>query len=630
MRIIGTAGHVDHGKSTLVYALTGTHPDRLKEERAREMTIDLGFAFMQMPNGETIGFVDVPGHRDFIENMLAGVGGIDAVLFVIAADEGIMPQTREHLAIIDLLNITGGVIALTKIDMIDDPEWLDLIELDIRQVIQGTVLEEAPIIRVSSKTKEGLPELSQQLEDLLKKIPTRLDLSRPRLPIDRIFTMTGFGTIVTGTLTDGHFKLGDEVEILPGNIHGRIRGLQTHNQKVEKALPGNRTAINISGIDVNQIRRGSVVTLPGQYRESSMLDVHFRLLPDASTSLKHYSEAKLFLDTAEVLANVRVLGSEELIPGEEGWLQLELHEPLVASRGDHYILRRPSPGETIGGGIVVDPHPKDRHKRHSKEILDNLQALLTGSPEDVLLQASSALGPSPLKDVVQRARLVQEQADKAVFALIEQGKLVLLEEGKEDLDSDILVTTGLQWEDLSSRAIEIVESYHQHFPLRRGLPREELKSRLKVTTRVSIAVIHKLVETHKLVEIGTILALADFQIKYTPVQEQNINQCLKQFSISPFSPPTVKDIQDELGEDIYSSLVDLGQLKLVSPEIVFLAKDYEYMAQEVRKQIEQNGSISLAQFRDRFKTTRKYAQAFLEHLDQVGVTIREGDVRKLN
>lgn len=630
MRIIGTAGHVDHGKSTLVYALTGTHPDRLKEERAREMTIDLGFAFMQMPNGETIGFVDVPGHRDFIENMLAGVGGIDAVLFVIAADEGIMPQTREHLAIIDLLNITGGVIALTKIDMIDDPEWLDLIELDIRQVIQGTVLEEAPIIRVSSKTKEGLPELSQQLEDLLKKIPTRLDLSRPRLPIDRIFTMTGFGTIVTGTLTDGHFKLGDEVEILPGNIHGRIRGLQTHNQKVEKALPGNRTAINISGIDVNQIRRGSVVTLPGQYRESSMLDVHFRLLPDASTSLKHYSEAKLFLDTAEVLANVRVLGSEELIPGEEGWLQLELHEPLVASRGDHYILRRPSPGETIGGGIVVDPHPKDRHKRHSKEILDNLQALLTGSPEDVLLQASSALGPSPLKDVVQRARLVQEQADKAVFTLIEQGKLVLLEEGKEDLDSDILVTTGLQWEDLSSRAIEIVESYHQHFPLRRGLPREELKSRLKVTTRVSIAVIHKLVETHKLVEIGTILALADFQIKYTPVQEQNINQCLKQFSISPFSPPTVKDIQDELGEDIYSSLVDLGQLKLVSPEIVFLAKDYEYMAQEVRKQIEQNGSISLAQFRDRFKTTRKYAQAFLEHLDQVGVTIREGDVRKLN
>jgi selenocysteine-specific elongation factor len=629
MRVIGTAGHVDHGKSTLVSALTGTHPDRLKEEREREMTIDLGFAFMQMSDGETIGIVDVPGHRDFIENMLAGVGGIDAVLFVIAADEGVMPQTREHLSILDLLQIHSGIIALTKIDMVDDPEWMDLIEMDIRQIVQGTVLEEAPIVRVSAKTKAGLPELRQKLEEILEKIPLRLDLSKPRLPIDRIFTISGFGTVVTGTLADGHFQIGNEVEILPGDLHGRIRGLQTHNLKVEKALPGSRTAINISGVDVSEIQRGSIVALPGQYRISNLLDVHFRFLPDASNILKHFSEVKMFLNTAEVLANVRLLGCDELIPGEEGWLQLELHEPVVASRGDHYILRRPSPGETIGGGIVVDPHPKARHKRHAQGTIDSLQALLTGSPEEVLFQSSSALGPAPLKDVVQRARLPREQAEKALQELTKQRKLILLEEGNSSLDSDILIVAGPQWENLASRGLQIVAAYHQRFPLRRGIPREEVKSRLKLPPHVSAAMIQKLVDDGQLVENGPILAHHGFQIEYTPPQELKIKQCLKKFSASPYSPPGVKETQDELGEELYASLVDLGRLKPVSPDVVFRAEDYERMTQEVRKHIEKFGSLTLAQFRDSFNTTRKYAQAFLEHLDQIGVTVRYGDARKL-
>jgi selenocysteine-specific elongation factor len=629
MRVIGTAGHVDHGKSTLIAALTGTHPDRLKEERAREMTIDLGFAFMKLPGGEAVGIIDVPGHRDFIENMLAGVGGIDAALFVVAADEGVMPQTREHLAILDILQVQGGIIVLTKVDMIDDPEWLELVELDVRQVVQGTILEKAPIVRVSSKTREGLPDLLKRMEEILANRPPRPDLGRPRLPVDRIFTIPGFGTVVTGTLTDGHFQSGEEIVILPAKVHGRIRGLQSHNQKVEKAVSGSRTAINIAGVDVDQIQRGSVITLPGQYQAARWLDVYFRLLPDASGSLKHFSEVKLFLGTAEILARVRLLGDEELQPGQEGWLQLELREPVVALRGDHYILRRPSPGETLGGGIVVDPRPKERHKRFSKDILAGLQSLREGSPEDILLQASAALGPAPLREVVQRARLDAEQARQVIAPLIEGGGLILLEEGKAAPDSDVLALARPQWENISTHVIEAIESYHRSFPLRRGIPREELKSRLKLTARVSNAIMHKLSQQNQLVEAGAFLYRSGFQVTFTPDQRQKVRRSLDLFAQSPFSPPTINETRQELGEEVYTALVDSGQLKPVSPEVVFRSEDYEKMAGEVRKHIEQNGSITLAQFRDRFNTTRKYAQAFLEHLDQTGVTFRDGDVRKL-
>lgn len=285
MRVIGTAGHVDHGKSTLVKAITGTHPDRLKEEREREMTIDLGFAWFNLPDGEEVGIVDVPGHRDFIENMLAGIGGIDAALFVVAADEGVMPQTREHLAILDILQIQGGVVALTKIDMVDDPDWLDLVEMDLRQTLLGTVLEDAPIIRVSGRTGAGVPELLEVISAALADRPHRSDFGRPRLPIDRIFTIAGFGTVVTGTLTDGQLRVGDAIEILPQRLAGRIRGLQTYKRKEEIAIPGGRTAVNVSGIALDQVQRGNVLTHPGDYKPSRRLDVRFRLLPDASTSL---------------------------------------------------------------------------------------------------------------------------------------------------------------------------------------------------------------------------------------------------------------------------------------------------------------------------------------------------------
>ncbi len=363
MRVIGTAGHVDHGKSTLIAALTGIHPDRLKEEQACEMTIELGFGWLTLPNGEEIGIVDVPGHRDFIENMLSGIGGIDAALLIIAADEGVMPQTKEHLAILDLLQIPAGTIVMTKTDLVSDSAWLDLVEADIRAAVSDTVLKDAPILRVSAKTKTGLDELISTLSKLLEEKPARLDLNRPRLPIDRVFTMSGFGTVVTGTLSDGHLSVGDEVQILPSGFTGRIRGLQTHKKKEEEATPGSRVAVNISGLTTEQIRRGEVVTHPDQYQATRRLDARFRLLKDASSPAKHGDEVKLFVGASETIATLRLLGVEELSPGEEGWIQLELRDPVVATRGDRYILRRPSPGETIGGGVIVDHQPKGRHKR---------------------------------------------------------------------------------------------------------------------------------------------------------------------------------------------------------------------------------------------------------------------------
>src|SRR6266498_4734285 len=281
MRVIGTAGHVDHGKSTLIAALTGTHPDRLKEEQAREMTIELGFGWMTLPNGEEVGIVDVPGHRDFIENMLSGIGGIDAALLVIAADEGIMPQTREHLAILDILQIPAGMIVLTKIDLAPDEAWLDLVEADIRAAVKDSIMEDAPILRVSAKTKSGLDSLVSNLQSILEAKPARLDLNRPRLPIDRVFSMSGFGTVVTGTLSDGHLTVGDEVEILPSSQHGRIRGLQTHKKKEETAIPGSRTAVNISGIETESIQRGEVVVHPNQYQSTRRIDARLRVLKDS-------------------------------------------------------------------------------------------------------------------------------------------------------------------------------------------------------------------------------------------------------------------------------------------------------------------------------------------------------------
>ncbi len=630
MHVIGTAGHVDHGKSTLVQALTGTHPDRLKEEREREMTIDLGFAWLTLPSGEEVGIVDVPGHRDFIENMLAGIGGIDAVLFVIAADEGMMPQTNEHLAILDILQVQGGVVALTKIDLIEDPDWLDLIEEDIRSALSHTVLENAPIIRVSSRTHQGISELLNHLSDCLANRPPRPDLGRPRLPVDRVFTMPGFGTVVTGTLSEGSLHSGDEVEILPSGLHTRVRGLQTHKRKEETAIPGSRTAVNISGINVDQVKRGDVITYPGTYQPSRRIDVRFRLLPDITQPLKHDTLVKFFLGAAEVQARIRLLGSEELLPGDEGWLQLELDEPVVAIRGDRYILRRPSPGETLGGGTVVDPHPKGRHKRFSAQELASLVTLARGTPAEILSQSLLTLGTTTLQDVITRSNLDTSTANHAIQELIAQGEMIILENGEQTAISPLtLVTTKVYWEQLKRQVLQEVGDYHKFFPLRRGIPREELKSRLKLSSRLFNIAIRRISAEGELEETGSLVRRVGYAIQFNPQQQRSVYGLLARFIASPFSPPTAKECLTEVGEELYNAMIEVGLLIPIPPDVVFRKQDYDLMLSEIISLLNKKGTITAAEVRDHFKTSRRYVLALLEYLDTLGITVREGDTRRL-
>jgi selenocysteine-specific elongation factor len=630
MRVIGTAGHVDHGKSTLIAALTGTHPDRLKEEQAREMTIELGFGWMTLPNGEEIGIVDVPGHRDFIENMLSGIGGIDAALLVIAADEGVMPQTKEHLAILDLLQIPTGIIVLTKTDIIPDEAWLALVESDIRAAINGTIMSNAPIVRVSAKTKTGLSDLIFTLQSILQQKPARLDLNRPRLPIDRVFSMSGFGTVVTGTLIDGHLTIGDDVELLPSGQKGRVRGLQTHKKKEDRAVPGSRTAVNISGIETESIQRGEVVVRPNQYQPTRRIDARFRLLKDISSSLRHNTAVKFFVGASETIANLRLLGTEELKPGEEGWIQLELHDPIVAVRGDRYILRRPSPGETLGGGAIVDHQPKGRHKRSDENILKSLESLSQGTPADIMLEAALALNIAGIKEVVARSRLETADAETALKELLESGSLIPLEKGTQAIANDLLIISLPHWNELHEKILKIVETYHRNYPLRRGIPREELKSKLKLSPHAFNSLIINFLSRNILKDSDSYLAKPEHEIRFDNGQQVKVQALMRKFEQNPYSPPTVKDLrQYEVDEEILNSLIELGELVAVSQEVLFRKEDYDEMVKQVRETIQKKGQITLAEARDMFNSSRKYVQALLEHLDSLGMTVRDGEFRKL-
>ncbi|MGE5375617.1 MAG: selenocysteine-specific translation elongation factor [Bacteroidota bacterium] len=629
MRVLGTAGHVDHGKSTLIAALTGVHPDRLKEEQAREMTIELGFGWLTLPNGEEVGIVDVPGHRDFIENMLSGIGGIDAALLVIAADEGVMPQTREHLAILDLLQIPAGLIVLTKTDLAPDPDWLDLIEADIRAAVQATVLQDAPIVRVSAKTKTNLGSLLSNIQAILEGKPHRPDLNRPRLPVDRVFTMSGFGTIVTGTLSDGHLSVGEDVEILPAGQRGRIRGLQTHKKKEETAVPGSRTAVNVSGVEAESIRRGDVLVHPGQYQPTRRLDARFLLLKDVSAPIKHGDEVKFFTGASETVAMLRLLGKDKLDPGEEGWIQLELRDPAVAVRGDRYILRRPSPGETLGGGMIVDHQPRGRHKRFDQDILKSLESLSRGTPAEILYEAALALKTAPLREMVGRSRLEASDAGLAIQELLLANSILPLEDGQLSIQSDLLVIAIPYWNSLREETVQTVKAYHTAHPLRRGIPREELKSRLKLSSRIFNAVVHKLTGEGLLVDRSPFIAMPGHEIAFDPGQQTKIQGLKRRFEQNPFNPPSLKECQAEVGADVMNALVEMGEFVPVSSDVIFRKQDYKQAVQTIRQQLLQSDRITLAEVRDLFSTSRKYAQALLEHLDAIGVTVRDGDFRKL-
>jgi len=631
MHVIGTAGHVDHGKSTLVHALTGIDPDRLREEKEREMTLDLGFAWVTLPNGEPIGIVDVPGHRDFIENMLAGVGSIEAALFIVAADEGVMPQTREHLAILDLLGIGAGVVALTKIDLAESEEWIELVTADVSDTLEGTVLESAPIVPVSARTGQGLDELLAALQEVLAQVEPRPNRGRPRLPIDRVFTISGFGTVVTGTLIDGTFEVGQEVEILPRRLKARIRGLQTHKQKIARAVPGSRVAMNLSGISKTDLKRGDVVASPGWMHATVLTDVQLRYLPDAPRPLRHNARLKFFSGAAETMARVRLLGQDKLPPGQPGWAQLQLQETVPLVKGDRFIIRIPSPPATVGGGVIVDPHPGRKHRRFRPEVLARLETLSQGTPAEILLQTLDRRGPTSVRDLLSTGD-VGEAAPEALAQLLDESQAVLLDAspGTAELPAgNQLVASGTWWATLIDRLTHELSTYHQRFPLRAGMPREALRSGLKLDAKTFNAVMARAVTAELLKDEAATVRLPSHTVQFNPDQQRQVDALLAQFRRQPYATPSFKESVAAVGEDVLGVLISRGDLVQASPDVLFLPETYAQMTTRVRAHIGQQGNITLAQTRDLLGTSRKYAQALLEHLDETGVTKRVGDARVL-
>ncbi|UCC62495.1 MAG: selenocysteine-specific translation elongation factor [Anaerolineae bacterium] len=640
MHVIGTAGHVDHGKSTLVEALTGINPDRLKEEQEREMTIDLGFAWVELPSGRWVGIVDVPGHKDFIKNMLAGVGGIDAALFVVAADEGVMPQTAEHLAILDLLQVRGGIVALTKVDLAEDEDWLELVTADLIETLESTCLEGAPIVRVSAPMGLGLDELKVALDRFLETTPERPDRGKPRLPIDRVFTIAGFGTVATGTLADGTLHVGQEVEIQPSGLKSRIRGLQTHRRKVETAVPGSRVALNLTGVSTDQLTRGDVVTNPGWLHPTMLVDVQLRYLPDAPKSLRHNTPVDFFSGAAEVPARVRLLGVNALPPGEAGWAQLQLTKPVPLMKGDRFIIRQPSPSRTLGGGTVVNPNPGRRHRRFRTEVTERLATMLHGTPEEILLQALEARQPCEVRELIAHSTLAPEAAAAAVRQLLSNDQAILLDGaiGETGLPhpatSRRLLYSAIGWRRLLGNVQRILGVFHREHPLRQGMDREEFKSRLgrtvrELSGRAFNAIVSRAVAEGQLVEWQTLVHLPDHTVTFGQQQQEQVADLLALFRRKPYTTPSTADCEAKVGTDLLAALIEQGHLVKVSDDVLFLTETYEEMVQRVTDHIRRQGDITIAQARDMFGASRKYALALMEYLDERRVTRRVGDVRVL-
>jgi selenocysteine-specific elongation factor len=648
MRVVGTAGHVDHGKSTLVLALTGIDPDRLREEKEREMTIDLGFAWLAIPppfeaehaGGEVVGVIDVPGHIDFIKNMLAGVGGIDATLFVVAADEGVMPQTREHLAILDLLQVPAGVVALTKTDAITEEGWLDLIQSDVSEALQGTRLESAAIVPVSARTGAGLPQLKQALADALATVPARRDKGAPRLPIDRIFTIAGFGTVVTGTLSDGQFRIGDEVEILPDGLRARVRGMQTHKRSVDVGLPGSRLAINLTGVHPDDLRRGMVVARPAALQATTLVDVRLRLVRmgggqgNSHASLEHSDQVDFFSGAAEVRARVRLLDAEKLSSGQSGWAQLALESPVALAPGDRFIVRQPSPSLTVGGGVVVNAHPARRWRRFQADVVSQLETLARGTPEDLLLHGLAAIEPGPLKVAVDASGLDAVTAEQVAGIMLASGELIALGAVQPPYarsQTPVLSLAG--WHALAARMADALTEYHEQFPLRPGMGREELKGRLqgreKWPAKLFNELISRAVAEEYLVEASEFLARPGHQITFTPGQQNKVNALLAAFRRQPATPPSMAESLAMTDPELLSALMHEGVLVRLSEDVLLLRETYEAMVAGIVEHIRAHGSMTVAQVRDQFGTSRKYALALMERLDELKVTRRIGDERVL-
>ncbi len=612
MFVIGTAGHVDHGKSTLVKALTGIDPDRLREEKERGLTIDIGFAWLALPSGRDVSIVDVPGHERFIKNMLAGAGGVDLALLIVAADEGPMPQTHEHLAILDLLDVPAGLVVITKTDLVES-EYIDLVEAELEDVLKGSRLEGAPIARVSASTGDGIPALLTAIDAALDTTPPKRDLGRPRMPIDRAFTIQGFGTVVTGTLVDGALEVGQDVELQPGRLRARIRGLQRHKEKVQRLEPGTRAAVNLSGVHADDIERGMVLARPGAIKPVRAMDVRLRatkLLPHAVSD----NAGITFLSaTAEAQGTLRLLDRAELLPGDVAWAQVVLETPVAVLARDHYVIR--TTNDTVGGGPIVALSPP-RHRRNHVPTLEALALRLEGSPAERMLD-ELAVGPTTLARLSERLGVETRELQSLANELVESDRAAWLTE---------TMLSSKEWlENQARRILTAISLYLEQNSLRELAPREHVRSSVGLETAVFEMVVQHAVASRSLVNAGAGLGVAGYTVVLSPAQQREADAFLAAIRAGGTSPPAELSPEPAL----VALLAHRGLVVDVGGGVVFDADVYAGMTAKVRAHIEEHGSISLAETRDLLGSSRKYVQAFLEHLDAQRVTRRVGDARVL-
>lgn len=620
--VIGTAGHVDHGKTTLIKAMTGINTDRLKEEQERGLTIDLGFASLRLPSGRLVGIVDVPGHERFLKNMLAGASGVDIALLVVAADEGVMPQTREHLDILELLETPLGIIALTKCDMVDS-EWLDVVEEDLRDSLQHTFLKDAAIIRVSGATGSGVRELVDAIDRLADQAEQRSVEGPFRLPVDRVFTITGFGTVVTGTLVSGTLKVGDPVMVLPQKIETRVRQLQVHAQKQETVYAGTRVAVNLAGVDKDDLQRGSVLLPPGYLQPTSTLDAVVTVLKNSPRPLSNRTRIRLHIGTAEALGRAAVLGAEQIEPGKRGFVQLRLEEPVVAAREDRFVLRFYSPTDVLGGGTILDP-TAIKHKRSDLAVIDRLERKLKGDPVDM---AADVLG---LKDV----GLTRDELAKAIGLGAQETEAALRElmDGGRVLQVGNRLFDRARYEQLAQRLLSSVGAYHKSYPMRPGMPKEELRAQLGpgMDQRTFQAILAGESAAGKLAVMEAAVKLPDHQPTLNPAQERLAKKIEESYRRAGVNPPLASEVQQRFGQDakeITALLVERGVLVRIGGDLLFSEEAICTAEKALREFLQQNGQITVSQFRDLIGSSRKYTVPLLEYFDDIKITRRSGDLR---
>lgn len=629
--VLGTAGHVDHGKTALIKALTGVDTDRLKEEKERGITIELGFASLTLPDGRTLGVVDVPGHERFIKNMVSGAAGIDLVIMVIAADEGVMPQTKEHLHICSLLGLKKGLVALTKVDLVDE-DWRDLVTDDIRTFLKGTFLEASPIVPVSALTGAGLPDLLNELNQIAAGIEEKGDAGLFRLPIDRVFSMKGFGTVVTGTLVSGSIQTGEDVTVLPHRINSRIRGMQVHNQSVSLAESGQRTAINLQGIEKATIARGDVLTRPGTLETTRRLHVYFDYLPTNEKKLKHRALVRFHAGASEVMARINFLDRDDIAPGDKAFAQLFMASPTVVMAGDCFVIRSYSPVTTIGGGTVLDPLSR-KHKRYSKRIIDELERLQHGDDLEriaTIIDRSSFTGID-LRGLVIRTGLPQGQVKKRLEALFSQKQAILLDR------EETRVISFKVYQDLQERLISDIRTFHEKFPLQEGMSREELRTKVGsfVSPKLFNAILRDLEKSGGVVIDRENLRLPDHRVNLKGEME-DLRQVLSDlYRDAGLTPPSIREVVEKFAEQkprvssVLSVMLKDGSLIKINEDLCFDQAALAKLREDYKNLLQKDGKATPATFKELTGLSRKYIIPLLEYFDMIKLTVRSGEHRIL-